>query len=77
MNTDRIFLLNEAIQKVMIDKLNTTFLRDSEFANLNNLFSTRYVRNSFNAESTSPFLILTDSNGKIAFAEPINTKKLH
>ena len=60
----------------MIDKLKTTFLRDSQFANMNNLFSTRFVRNFHNAESTSPFLILTDSQGKIALSEPVDTKKL-
>lgn len=67
-NVDRVFLYNEAIQKVLIDKVNTTFLRDTEFSNLNNLFSTRYVRNLFNVDGSAPFVIITDSFGKIAFA---------
>ena len=51
-------------------------MRDSQFANMNNLFSTRFVRNLHSAESTAPFLILTDSEGKIALSEPVDTKKL-
>lgn len=43
---------------------------------MNNLFSTRFVRNFRSAESTAPFLILTDSEGKISFSEPIDTQKL-
>jgi hypothetical protein len=43
---------------------------------MNNLFFTRFVRNLHNAESSAPYLILTDSNGKIAMSEPIDTKKL-
>jgi hypothetical protein len=52
----------------LIDKLKTQFLRDTQFSNLNNLFSTRFVRNFHNAESTSPFLILTDADGKIVMS---------
>jgi hypothetical protein len=44
-NVDRVFLYNEAIQKLLIDKVNTTFLRDTQFSNMNNLFSTRFVSN--------------------------------
>jgi hypothetical protein len=76
-NVDRVFLYNEAVQKILIDKLETTFLRDSQFSNLNNLFSTRFVRNSHNAESTAPFVVITDAQGKIAFCQPINMKKIH
>jgi len=75
-NIDRVFLYNQDIQKILIDKLKTVFLRDSQFANMNNLFSTRFVRNFHNAESTAPFIILTDENGKIAMSEPVDTKKL-
>ena len=71
-NVDRIFLYNEAIQKVLIDKVKTTFLRDTQFSNMNNLFSTRYLRNTCSAESTAPFIILTDSTGKVAFSQPVS-----
>jgi hypothetical protein len=43
---------------------------------MNNLFSTRFVRNQHNMDSLSPFLIATDSDGKIAFAQPVKTSKL-
>ena len=70
-NVDRVFLYNEAIQKILIDKLKTTFLRDTSFSKKNNLFSTRFVRNYHNMDSLSPFVIATDSNGKIVFAQPV------
>ena len=35
------------------------------------------MRNTHNAESTCPFVILTDSEGKIAFCEPVPTKRVH
>lgn len=76
-NVDRIFLYNEQVQKILIDKLNITFLRDSSFSNMNNLFSTRFVKNIHKAQSSSPFLIATDSKGKIALCEPTNGQKLH
>jgi hypothetical protein len=44
---------------------------------MNNLFSTRYVRNISNSDSTSPFLIITDAQGKVAYANAVDTKKLH
>jgi hypothetical protein len=66
-----VFLYNESIQKILIDKLKTTFLRDTSFSNMNNLFSTRFVRNYHNMDSLSPFVIATDSNGKIVFAQPV------
>lgn len=43
---------------------------------MNNLFSTRFVRNYHNMDSLSPFVIATDSNGKIVFAQPVETNKL-
>lgn len=44
-NIDKIFLYNEEMQKILVDKINIQFLRDSSFSNVENLFSTRYVRN--------------------------------
>lgn len=44
-NIDKIFLYNEEMQKILVDKINVQFLRDSSFSNVENLFSTRYVRN--------------------------------
>lgn len=75
-NVDRIFLYNEDIQKILIDKLKIQFLRDTTFSNLNNLFSTRFVRNRHNMDSNTPFVIATDANGKIVFSQPVDTKKL-
>jgi hypothetical protein len=69
-------LYNEAVQKVLIDKVNTTFLRDTSFSNLNNLFSTRYVKNMRSAESSKPFVIITDSEGRIGFSEPVGVDKV-
>lgn len=43
---------------------------------MNNLFSTRFVRNFHNMDSTSPFVIATDSNGKIVLAQPFNMSKI-
>jgi hypothetical protein len=34
------------------------------------------VRNFHNADSTSPYLILTDADGKIVMSQPVDTKKL-
>ena len=48
-NTDRIFLYNEEMQKILVDKVNLIFLRDSEFANLNNLFGCKFIRNEWSA----------------------------
>jgi hypothetical protein len=62
------------MQKVLIDKVNTKFLRSTQFSDVNNLFSTRYVKNQNNADNSTPFVIITDTNGKIAFAEPIKEK---
>ena len=67
-NVDRVFLYNENIQKILIDKLNITFLRDTSFSNMNNLFSTRFARNRHNMDSIAPFVIGTDANGLIAFS---------
>jgi len=73
-NVDRVFLYNESVQKLLIDKVNTNFLRDTQFSNMNNLFSTRFVRNYHQVEETAPFLVLTDNKGHIAFAEPLKPK---
>ena len=56
--------------------MKTTFLRDTEFSNVNNLFSTRYVRNTCNAGSTTPFIVLTDSNGTIAYSSAVAIDKM-
>ncbi|CDW86104.1 UNKNOWN [Stylonychia lemnae] len=69
-NIDRIFLYNETIQKILIDKVNVTFLRDSNFSQVNNLFATRFVRNVRSAASTTPFIIVADSQGVIQYAQP-------
>ncbi len=70
-NIDKVFLLNESMQKILIDKIDTVFLRDTGFSNVNNLFATRYLRNIHSSESTAPFLILTDKDGKIALSAPV------
>ena len=44
-NTDKIFLYNEDMQRMLVDKINVTFLRDSQFSNINNIFATRFLRN--------------------------------
>lgn len=51
-------------------------MRDTSFSNMNNLFSTRFVRNTHNMDSNTPFVIATDANGLIAFCQPVDTKKL-
>eukprot|EP00347_Sterkiella_histriomuscorum_P009151 403342324 len=69
-NTDRVFLYNDEIKQILIDKINLNFLRDTDFSQINNLFSTRYVKNVESANSYTPFLIVTDNSGKIVFSKP-------
>lgn len=59
------------MKKILIDKINITFLRNSDFSNVNNLFSTRYVRNVENINSTTPFIIITDKDGLIKYSGPV------
>jgi len=67
-NTDRVFLFNDNMKKILIDKVNLTFLRDSEFSQVNNLFATRYLRNVNSASSTTPFAIVTSESGVIIYS---------
>lgn len=60
------------MQKMLVDKINLHFLRDSQFSNINNLFSTRYVKNVESASSSTPFLIVSDEKGMIKFSKPVS-----
>ncbi len=64
-NIEKIFLYNDDMQKMLVDKINIQFLRDSSFSDVENLFSTRYVRNVQSASSTTPFIVVTDGKGEI------------
>ncbi len=70
-NTDRIFLYNEEMQKMLADKVNLIFLRDSEFANLNNLFGCKFIRNEWSVGPQISFVIATDGEGIIRFSQPV------
>eukprot|EP00347_Sterkiella_histriomuscorum_P003712 403363236 len=67
---NKVFLYNDEIKQILIDKINLNFLRDTDFSQINNLFSTRYVKNVESANSYTPFLIVTDNSGKIVFSKP-------
>ena len=50
---------------MLVDKINVTFLRDSQFSNINNIFATKFLRNVSGIGSRYSFLVITDNDGFI------------
>lgn len=69
-NTDKIFLFNEEMQTLLVDKVNLVILRDTQFSNINTMLGTRFIKNEMAAGSSVPFIVATDGEGVIRFSQP-------